>query len=295
MEHKVLIIQEAGHHFANKNYREALSLQCAFKKLNIKSTVWGSGYDNFKTDFDEIIVGHDIILVVENYSFDWIPDLKKYNGLKLFWSIDGHIPSTLENHFLFVQRNQIDVALSSNFFAVEQFAKYSHSHYFPNCYDDDLIYPMYDIPKIHNIGFCGNVGQRESWLNLLEDKYHLKKDIFVIGDNMVRALNSYKIAFNRNLSCDINYRTFEVCGTKTLLFTNETEGLKWLFDLERDLVLYDNEADLVHKVGYYLNNEGLRNNIAKNGYEKVKSKHTYKHRAELLIKIASVPKIKHES
>ena len=35
---------------------------------------------------------------------------------------------------------------------------------------------------------------------------------------MVDAINSYYIHFNRNIGDDINYRTFETTGCKTLLF-----------------------------------------------------------------------------
>ena len=43
---------------------------------------------------------------------------------------------------------------------------------------------------------------------------------------MVKAINSYKIHFNRNHSKDINYRTFETLGCQTVLVTNNTDRLK---------------------------------------------------------------------
>ena len=51
---KILIIQEKGRNAGNLEYREALNLSRALKKLNIESIVWGLNYDNFKIPFEEI-------------------------------------------------------------------------------------------------------------------------------------------------------------------------------------------------------------------------------------------------
>ena len=142
------------------------------------------------------------------------------------------------------------------------------------------------MEKINNVGFCGNWLNRKQWINLIErNKIPVKKDIFVIGDEMVKAINSYKIHFNRNLSEDINFRTFETLGCKTLLITNRTAGLENLFTIGENIVVYENEKDLIDKIKFYLDNDKEREKMVEKGYEHVKKNHTYYKRAAQLINI----------
>ena len=102
---------------------------------------------------------------------------------------------------------------------------------------------------------------------------------------MVRAINSYKIHFNCNISNDINYRTFETTGAGTLLLTNYTKGLEKLFDINSEIVVYRNYQELDEKVKYYLQNESERVKIQNAGFERSKKDHTYFERAKKLIEI----------
>ena len=158
--------------------------------------------------------------------------------------------------------------------------------YFPNAYPDDLIFPIEGVKKNTNIGFCGNWLNRIQWIDLIEkNNIPVKKDIFVIGDDMVKSINSYKIHFNRNLSDDINFRTFETLGCKTLLITNHTPGLEKLFTIGENIVVYENEKDLIDKINFYLKNNKEREVMIQKGYDHVKKNHTYYNRAEQLINI----------
>ena len=102
---------------------------------------------------------------------------------------------------------------------------------------------------------------------------------------MVRAINSYKIHINCNISDDINYRTFETTGCGTFLITNYTPGLEKLFDIGKEIVVYESIEDLDSKVKYYLENEEEREKIAKAGYEKSVKNHTYYERCKMFINI----------
>lgn len=116
-------------------------------------------------------------------------------------------------------------------------------------------------------------------------KYNMKKDIFVIGDAMVEAINSYKIGFNRNIADDINYRTFETCGCGTFLLTNYTKGLEQLFDIGKEIITYNSITDLDSKVKYYLEHEEERKIIAKAGFKRVRKDHTYDERTKLIMSL----------
>ena len=292
---KIVIIQEAGRHEKNKNFRESLNLHRGFSRIpGIESKVWGLNYPDFNMSFSEIEQWSDIILIIENYTSNWLPvnEIKNSKKLKIFWSIDSHC--VLDQHKEICALLNIDILLNSTESYIPNFdGLVKKSYWFPNSYPDDLIFPK-DINKTIDVGFCGNVLNRGGVINSL-DKYGIKKDIFVIGDDMVDAINSYKIHINCNISNDINYRTFETTGHQceykhcnksgcgTFLLTNYTPGLEKLFDIGKEIVVYNDLNDLDNKVKYYLENEEEREKIAKSGYERSKKNHTYNKRCEELI------------
>lgn len=279
---KILIIQEKGRHEKNWMFRESLNIQRSLTKLGYESTVWGLNYDTYKTSFEEMEKEHDVIFLIENYpNNDWVPDLSKSNKLKVFWSIDSHV--VLESHVEMCNKHKIDIVLNAVHGHEKHFTN-QKTFYFPNAYPDDLIYPL-NIEKVNDVGFCGNINNRGEWLDLINYNYKLKVDEFVIGHDMVESINKYKIHFNRNISDDLNYRTFETLGCQTFLLTNHTPGLDELFEIGKHLITYDSADDLIQKINYYLNNETERNKIAKNGYEHVINNHTYLKRMEQFIKI----------
>ena len=282
---KILIIQEKGRNPGNLNYREALNLSRSLNKMGVESIVWGLNYDNFKIPFNEISKNCDAVILLENYeSNNWVPDLSNFKGLKLFWSIDSHcVP---QQHINTCNKHNIDIVLNA-VYGHEKYFK-QKSIYFPNAYPDDLIYPM-DIQKSVDLGFCGNWLNRKEWIEWIEqNNIPVKKDIFVIGDEMVKSINSYKIHFNRNISDDINFRTFETMGCKTLLLTNYTPGLEELFIIGENIVVYKDRFDLIDKIKYYLENDKQREEMIIKGYDHVKSNHTYLNRSEQLIKIINI-------
>jgi|688.fasta_scaffold00011_203 spore maturation protein CgeB len=282
---KIVIIQECGRHEANKNYRESLNLQRALLKNDgVEAIVWGLNYPNFSTPFTEIEEWADVIFVIENYTPEWLPvkEIRESKKLKIYWSIDSHC--VLSQHQKLCTMLDINILLNSTESYIPYFNNLvKKSYWFPNAYPDDLIFPM-EIDKTIDIGFCGNLLNRSNYVHHL-DKFGIKKDLFVIGDDMVKSINSYKIHFNRNISNDINYRTFETTGCKTLLLTNYTLGLEKLFKIGEEIVVYENFNDLDEKVKYYLNNETERKKIELAGYNRSNQNHTYFERSKTLLEI----------
>ncbi len=282
---KIVIIQEAGRHEGNKNFRESLCLHKALSRIEeVESKVWGLNYPDFNMSFSEIEQWADVIFVIENYTSDWLPinEISNSKKLKIFWSIDSHC--VLEQHKQLCRLLNIDILLNSTESYLPNFdGLVKKSYWFPNSYSCELIFPK-NIEKTIDIGFCGNVLNRGHVIDSL-DKYDIKKDIFVIGDDMVDVINSYKIHLNCNISNDINYRTFETTGCGTFLLTNYTPGLEKLFDIGKEIVVYNDLNDLDNKVKYYLENEEEREKIAKAGYERSKKDHTYFERTKNLIDI----------
>ena len=192
--------------------------------------------------------------------------------------------TVLNQHISTCKRQNIDVLLNSTSEYIPKF-RVPKKYWFPNAYPCDLIFPMDEVEKNVDLGFCGNYCNRKNWLDNISKHFPIKKDIFVIGEEMVRAVNSYKIHWNRNISNDINYRTFETLGCNTLLFTNKTDKIDNLFDLEKDLVIYNSLEDFFEKLYFYLDNPLEMMKISQHGHKTVKSKHTYDNRSSELIEI----------
>ncbi len=280
---KILIIQEKGRHKANEKFRESLCIKRGLISQGIEAEVWGLNYDTFKIPFNDISKDYDVLFIIENYLTDWLPitEIANSDKLKIFWSIDSHC--ILSQHIQLCKTLKIDVLLNSTETYLKDF-NVNEKYWFPNAYPDELIFPKQEITKSIDIGFCGNINNRGEWINHL-DKYKIKKDVFVIGEDMVDCINSYKIHFNRNISNDINYRTFETLGCGTFLLTNYTPNLEKLFVIGEELITYQNKDDLDVKVNFYLNTPHEVYRIAQNGLKRVLKDHTYKERCKQLLEI----------
>lgn len=91
---------------------------------------------------------------------------------------------------------------------------------------------------------------------------------------------------NRPFKSGIPLRVFDIMGSGGFLISNYQPELAELFVPGEDLVLYDSIPDLLAKIEYYLEHEEERIQIAKNGYEKVKTFHSYDVRIEEILSLA---------
>jgi len=271
-----LLIQENGRHAANRNFRECFSLQRSLKEIKQNCDVWGLGHFNYeqKPDFNN----YDVIINLENYDESgWVPDLSEVSSKKYLWSIDAHVRGLAPYKKEFRRGNYTKI-LQSTLQLVDD-----DSVWFPNAYDDTLIKPL-NVDKGYDVGFCGNVNNRAGLLALLDKTFNLKQDIFVIGDDMVSAINSYKVHFNCNIGIDINYRSFETIGCGTALVTNYNKAYEKLgFVHQKNCMFYSNPDQLIMCIRELLDNEELRRSIELESTVLAKN-HTYTKRAEQLLK-----------
>jgi len=161
------------------------------------------------------------------------------------------------------------------------------AQWLPNAYPNDLIDVNPAAVRTVDIGYCGTPGSpaRQEMITALMSGVLLHTDIMVLGDAMALAIGGYKISWNRNVSYDINYRTFESMGAGAMLLTNETSGVKILFDDKKDCVFYNDLQDCIDKTRYYLAHDTERLAIARAGYSDVKANHTYDNRAQQIVKM----------
>ena len=275
---KILLIQENGRHNENRDFRECFCLRRGFEKLGHHAVVWGLGHDNYNSiiNFEDF----DLIINLENYdSSMWVPNLSNVNTIKFLWSIDPHVRG--ENPYLKEFRlGNYNILLHS----IKDYVNEDYKVWFPNSFDDTLISPR-DIGKRCDVGFCGSLLNRNEYINLLSNNFNFIYDNFVIGDSMVNAINSYKIHWNRNLSNDINYRSFETIGCGIPLVTNYNYQYEELGFIDGvNVMMYKDNNEMIFKINQLLSDDKLRESIGKSGLE-LSEQHTYEKRCEFLINL----------
>lgn len=275
---KILLIQENGRHEKNKNFRECFCLQRGFIGLNQECDVWGLGHDNFKDELD--YNSYDLIINLENYDDKgWIPDLSKIDTKKFLWSVDAHVRGE-KVYLKEFNRGNYDILLHST----KDYVNERYKVWFPNAFDDTLISPR-EIDKKCDVGFCGSLLNRSQFINLLSNEFNFIYDNFIIGDDMVTAINSYKIHWNHNLSNDINYRNFETIGCGIPLVTNYNYQYEELGFIDGvNSILYKNTEEMIYKINQLLRDSELRESIGLSGLE-LSKQHTYKKRCDFLINL----------
>lgn len=104
-------------------------------------------------------------------------------------------------------------------------------------------------------------------------------------DEMPLVFASSKINLNMtipNIENGIPLRVFDILSVGGFLMTDYRPELENLFDINKDLVVYDGNDDLATKTEYYLRHDRERELIAANGFDKLQKLHTYTHRLNIM-------------
>ncbi|KUG21556.1 hypothetical protein ASZ90_008691 [hydrocarbon metagenome] len=204
---KFLIIQENGRNEKNRSFRECFSIKRALLMENHECDIWGLGQENY--DQKQDLNAYDVILNLENYDqTNWLPDLSKVSAFKILSVIDAHVRG-MEPYRKIFNKGKYDLSLHAtrDFLEKNRFGFRSdyfkdgiirRGIWFPNWFDPDLIGPR-EVPLRAEVGFCGNIISRKSYLELLKQNFNFLADVKVFGEDMVKAINSYKVHFNKNI------------------------------------------------------------------------------------------------
>lgn len=123
----------------------------------------------------------------------------------------------------------------------------------------------YSMPLIHNRGFAKT------------------------NTEMPIIFHQSKINLNltaKSIRSGLSLRIFDVLGCEGFLITNYQPELPEHFNIGEDLEAYTSLDDLMGKCEYYLSHDKDRQEIAHNGFEKVKKYHTYDIRLTQMLEIA---------
>jgi len=164
----------------------------------------------------------------------------------------------------------------------------------PQTHDRLNLRRTYDVAFVGNIARAHHKTPRARQLGLLADRYKTN-DFFrvYLQAEQAQVYNQAKIVFNTSIAGEVTQRLYEATACGALVITDtRLEALGDQFELGRDLVPYQDEADLITKVDYYLNHAEERERIAENGYQRTLTRHTYYHRAQAFLEAIANPPIK---
>ena len=91
----------------------------------------------------------------------------------------------------------------------------------------------------------------------------------------------------KSILTGIPLRCFEIMGNGGFLLSNYQREYEDYFQNGVDYVYYTDYDDLECKAEYYLTHEKERQEIARNGYQKVRAEHTYKQRVDTMLEAIS--------
>ena len=92
----------------------------------------------------------------------------------------------------------------------------------------------------------------------------------------------------RSIQSGIPLRCMDIMGCGGFLLTNYQNDFLMHFTPDEDFVYYEDEADLLKKIDYYLEHEDICARIAANGYEKVRSEHSFRVILSEIFSIANI-------
>ncbi len=112
------------------------------------------------------------------------------------------------------------------------------------------------------------------------------------GDNYIKAICGMKIAlhFIRHENRDLqDSRTFEIPACGSFMLAERTKDHEKLFLENKEVVLFNSPSDCIEKCIYYLENNELRNQIAKAGKQRVlNSNYDYTSRLKGMLEVLSL-------
>jgi len=224
---------------------------------------------------------------------DYTQDLPSHLKPSCWWIADTHLPKCYKKIKSKVKK--YDFIFCAQKEGAERLFRETHkrTYWVPWAADEvpsDFQFPCEEEKKwdICFIGTPGKYSLRKVVLEILRINYH---NIY-FGKAPYTELRNYyskaRIVVNYPINNDINARIFEAMSSGSLVITYRIKdnGFEELFKEGKHLIVFDDIfIEMREKVDYYLSNPEERNRIAKEGFEYVRSKHTYRHRLKEIFKL----------
>lgn len=254
------ICDQYGKNIANNMIKEVALLEGVNKILLLL----------YKDSFD-----HNMFLdISNNYPIEtilWLfDDDKRYDETKKLADNFNTIVTTIGMR----HKQRIERELNS------KLAQFAANHY---------LYKDFNLQKKYDVTFVGQkFGNRQMYVDyLIKNGVNIKA--FGRGWNngrltqtqMIEIFNQSKIVLNFSSSAGnphlkfLKGRIFEIPTTGTFFLTEECEELDDYFDVGHELERFTTKEEMLEKINYFLTNDKLREEIAKNGKKRVLRDYTF--------------------
>ncbi len=167
----------------------------------------------------------------------------------------------------------------------EEKIKYGSDLCFIGTYDQARESLLAPLAKKYNLRIWGP-GWKKHAVN--DNLKHCLRDGFYSPRDINKIYNASKICLNLHHAqtvWGVNMRAFEATASGCLLVTDNPKELGALFDLGREVVVYQQEKDLPDLLDHYLSHDGERAAIAAAGQRKAHQEHTYLQRLKKILAV----------
>jgi len=272
----------------NRNQRVGLGERCqkileSYSRLEIEQF-------NLE-EIQKIENGFDLYLRIDDG--DYFQEIPSYLHPCAWWVADTHLPKPYKK--IKGKIKNYDFVFCAQKEGAERLQRETGKKCYWVPWATDEIPSDFSFPQEENkkwdicfIGITGKYSLRKVVLEILKINY---RNIF-IGRAHYTELRDYysksRIVVNYPINNDINARIFEAMSSGSLVITYRIKdnGFEELFKEGKHLIVFDDIfIEMREKVDYYLSNPEERNRIAKEGFEYVRSKHTYRHRLKEIFKL----------
>jgi len=120
------------------------------------------------------------------------------------------------------------------------------------------------------------------------------KGKWLYDDRLIKQYQAAKIVLNINSWFmerlhGINQRIFDVPACGAFLMTDYVEEIESFFKPGVDIETYSSVEELIDKIHFYLNHDGIREKIARRGYERARGLPTWRDRAREIARTLGLP------
>lgn len=252
----------------------------AFKQLGVESghlipigdlTKFGTWDLHFEADWAE-----DALAELIPYKVESIPHPS------VFWTSDSHLGYS----WRLQKAKRTDFNFVAQYQSVLDFKRdgIPNPIWMPHAVEP-LAYPYIACSKKYDVCFIGHINS-ENRIDAL-DRLFKEFPNFYYGQRLFEeAAEKFcqsKIVFNISIKGDLNMRAFECMSTKSFLLTSRNEEIERVFQDKVHCVMYDSLDDMVEKAKYYIAHDEEREKIAEAGFNEVRAKHTFLHRAKQVL------------
>ncbi|HOK40549.1 MAG TPA: glycosyltransferase [bacterium] len=144
---------------------------------------------------------------------------------------------------------------------------------------------LFFISNLDEINVFGNNDWAE--LKLPNLKYHGFIDGYT-GASKIYYETKINLDITRIYQLDgFSDRIFNVLYSQGFLLVNRSDAILELFEDKKEIVTYQSLEELKDLINYYLQNETAREQIAKNGYEKTVSEHSFINRTKYILEVSN--------